>query len=135
MDVAIKVDGGRREVEASGLAEDYEVLDVGKRTVDHYARLIKGAGTVFMSGPPGAFEYDEFSEGTEGLLRAMGSSLGTTIVSGGHLSAGLHKLKIHESINHVSTAGGRPPPRPGGEGLPPLKPPWEARSRRARKSA
>ncbi len=106
IDVAIKVDGGRREVEASGLAADYEVLDVGKRTVDHYTRLIKGAGTVFMSGPPGAFEYDGFSEGTEGLLRAMGSSLGTTIVSGGHLSAALHKLKIHESIDHVSTAGG-----------------------------
>src|SRR5438552_3454865 len=31
IDVAIKVDGGRREVEASGLAADYEVLDVGKR--------------------------------------------------------------------------------------------------------
>ena len=107
IDVAIKVDGGRRrEVEASGLAADYEVLDIGRRTVDHYSRLIKGAGTVFMSGPPGAFEYDGFSEGTEGLLRAMGSSLGTTIVSGGHLSAALHKLKIHESIDHVSTAGG-----------------------------
>ena len=106
IDVAIKVDGGRREVEASALAADYEVLDIGRRTVDHYSRLIKGAGTVFMSGPPGAFEYDGFSEGTEGLLRAMGSSLGTTIVSGGHLSAALHKLKIHESIDHVSTAGG-----------------------------
>jgi len=106
IDVAIKVDGERREVEASGLAADYEVLDIGRRTVDHYSRLIKGAGTVFMSGPPGAFEYDGFSEGTEGLLRAMGSSLGTTIVSGGHLSAALHKLKIQESIDHVSTAGG-----------------------------
>jgi phosphoglycerate kinase len=106
IDVGIKVDGERREVEASGLAADYEVLDIGRRTVDHYSRMIKGAGTVFMSGPPGAFEYDGFSEGTEGLLRAMGSSLGTTIVSGGHLSAALHKFKIHESIDHVSTAGG-----------------------------
>src|SRR2546428_5426424 len=119
IDVAIKVDGGRRrEVEASGLAADYEVLDIGRRTVDHYSRLIKGAGTVFMSGPPGAFEYDEFSEGTEGLLHAMGSSLGTTIVSGGHLSAALHKFKIHESIDHVSTAGGGPPPNISGGRLP-----------------
>ena len=107
IDVAIKDhDGRRREVEAAGLAADYEILDVGKRTVDHYSRLIKGAGTVFMSGPPGAFEYDEFSAGTEGLLRAMGSSLGTTIVSGGHLSTALHRFKIHESIDHISTAGG-----------------------------
>src|SRR3989442_10872827 len=120
IDVAIKFDGGRREVEAAGLAADYEVLDVGKRTVDHYARLIKGAGTVFMSGPPGAFEYDGFSEGTEGLLHAMGSSLGTTIVSGGHASPAFHKFKNHRVINHAVAAGGGPPLPVAGGGGPPI---------------
>jgi len=106
IDVAVKIDSARTELEARNLSRTTSVLDIGAKTVDHYSRLIKGAGTVFMSGPPGAFEYEEFSEGTEGLLRAMASSLGTTIVSGGHLSAALHKFKIHESIDHVSTAGG-----------------------------
>jgi phosphoglycerate kinase len=106
IDVAINVDNSRREVDVASLKRDEKVLDIGSKTIDHYARLIKGAGTVFMSGPPGAFEYDRFGEGTEGLMRAMGSSLGTTIVSGGHLSTALHKFKIHESIDHVSTAGG-----------------------------
>ena len=59
-----------------------------------------------MSGPPGAFEWDEFSLGTEGLLRAMVSSLGTTIISGGHLSTALRKYGIHDQIDHISTAGG-----------------------------
>ncbi len=106
IDVAIDVDNSRREVDATDIPPDADVLDIGERTAERYSRQIKGAGTVFMSGPPGAFEYDEFSEGTEGLLRAMASSLGTTIVSGGHLTAALHKFKIHESIDHVSTAGG-----------------------------
>ncbi len=106
IDVAINVDGSRREVNAADIPPAADVLDIGERTAERYSRLIKGAGTVFMSGPPGAFEYDEFSVGTEELLRAMASSLGTTIVSGGHLTAALHKFKIHESIDHVSTAGG-----------------------------
>src|SRR2546427_5178563 len=130
--VAMQFDGGRREVEASGLAADYEVLDVGKRTVDHYARLIKGAGTVFMSGPPGEFEYDGFSEGTEGLLRAMGSSLGTTIVSGGHLSAALDKLRIPQAIDHGRTAGGALRPSRAGRSVPPKDAPQKGGAGRRR---
>ena len=106
IDVAINVDNARREVDVAAVEANTRVLDIGTKTIERYSRFIKGAGTVFMSGPPGAFEYDGFGDGTEGLIHAMGSSLGTTIVSGGHLSAALHKFKIHESIDHVSTAGG-----------------------------
>jgi len=106
IDVGIKVDGGRREVDVAGLPPQAEVLDIGTRTVDRFSRLIRGAGTVFMSGPPGAFEWEEFSQGTEGLLEAMGSSYGTTIISGGHLSTALQKYGIEKQIDHISTAGG-----------------------------
>jgi len=105
-DVAIRVDGGRKEVEVMEVQGSNAVLDIGKKTIDRYSRFIKGAGTVFMSGPPGAFEYEEFGVGTEMLLKALSSSFGTTIVSGGHLSAALYNFGLHESIDHVSTAGG-----------------------------
>ena len=106
LDVAVRVDGERREVDAAQLGTTTRVLDIGSKTVDRYSHFIKGAGTVFMSGPPGAFEWEEFSVGTEGLLRAMASSLGTTIISGGHLSTALRKYGIHDQIDHISTAGG-----------------------------
>ncbi|HEY6283999.1 MAG TPA: phosphoglycerate kinase, partial [Nitrososphaerales archaeon] len=106
VDVAISVDGKRKELEPSEIIGQAQVMDIGARTVEKYSRFIKGAGTVFMSGPPGAFEYEEFSYGTEGLLRAMASSLGTTIISGGHLSTALRKYGIHDQIDHISTAGG-----------------------------
>ena len=105
-DVAVKADGKRKEVDPKELKAPTPVLDIGSKTVERYSRLIKGAGTVFMSGPPGAFEWDEFSLGTEGLLRAMASSFGTTIISGGHLSTALRKYGIHDQIDHTSTAGG-----------------------------
>jgi phosphoglycerate kinase len=106
VDLAVKADGERREVEPSAVTSAAQVLDIGSKTVDRYSRFIKGAGTVFMSGPPGAFELEGFSLGTEGLLRAMASSLGTTIVSGGHLSTALRKYGVGDEIDHVSTAGG-----------------------------
>jgi phosphoglycerate kinase len=106
VDVGIRTDGGRMDVDASLLSNGSKVLDIGPRTVERYSKFILGAGTVFMSGPPGAFEWDEFSSGTEGLLRAMASSLGTTIISGGHLTTALRKYGIHDQIDHISTAGG-----------------------------
>lgn len=106
VDVAIMVDGARKEVSVDELPSSAEIMDIGSKTVARYSRIIRSAGTAFMSGPPGVFELEGFSLGTEGLLKAMATSLGTTIVSGGHLSAALHKFKIHESIDHVSTAGG-----------------------------
>ncbi len=106
VDVAIKVDGGRRDVDVKSLAGQGAVLDIGPKTVEKYEKFIKGAGTVFMSGPPGAFEWKEFSFGTESLLKAMASSLATTIISGGHLSSALRKYGIHDQVDHISTAGG-----------------------------
>jgi len=106
VDVGVKVDDSRKDAEPSGVSSATQVWDIGPKTVESYSRYIKGAGTVFMSGPPGAFEWDAFSLGTEGLLRAMASSLATTIISGGHLSTALRKYGIHDQIDHISTAGG-----------------------------
>jgi phosphoglycerate kinase len=105
-DVAIEASGERKEILVSDLNHHNKVLDIGSKTIDHYSRIIRSSGTVFMSGPPGLFENPNFGLGTESLLRAMASSFGTTIVSGGHLSAALERFGIKEWIDHVSTAGG-----------------------------
>jgi phosphoglycerate kinase len=105
-DVAVENNGSREEVMIDDLKPDQRILDIGSITIDHYSRIIRSSGTAFMSGPPGYFEDPNFSKGTEELLRSMASSLGTTIVSGGHLSAALERFGIKEWIDHVSTAGG-----------------------------
>ena len=106
MDVAVMRSGERAEVPIEELRNGERVMDIGSKTIDHYARIIRSSGTIFMSGPPGMFEDQRFGAGTESLLRAMASSFGTTIVSGGHLSAALERFGIKEWIDHVSTAGG-----------------------------
>jgi phosphoglycerate kinase len=106
VDVAIDSNGERKEIPVGELNHQTKAYDIGSKTIDHYSRIIRSSGTIFMSGPPGFFEDPNFGLGTESLLRAMASSFGTTIISGGHLSAALERFGIKEWIDHVSTAGG-----------------------------
>ncbi len=106
VDVAVERSKERVEIPIEQLKNGDKVFDIGSKTIDHYSRIIRSSGTIFMSGPPGLFEDPRFGVGTESLLRAMASSFGTTIISGGHLSAALQRFGIKDWIDHVSTAGG-----------------------------
>ncbi|MFI5406866.1 MAG: phosphoglycerate kinase, partial [Nitrososphaerales archaeon] len=68
VDVAIDKDGSRVEVDVRDLNKEDIIYDVGPKTVEHYNKMISGAGTVFISGPPGYFEKEQFSSGTKGIL-------------------------------------------------------------------
>ena len=106
VDVAVDKDGDRVEMDVRDLGRGERVLDLGAKTVEHYNRMISGAGTVFISGPPGLFESKGFEYGTRGLLRSVADSMATTIVSGGHLTTALRRYGLEKRINHLSTAGG-----------------------------
>lgn len=107
VDLAIEDEaGGRKEVDVDSLPSNAKALDIGTKTIQSYEKVIRSGGTVFMSGPAGAFERPEFGKGTEELLRILATSYGTTIVSGGHLSTALKVFNIHSWIDHVSSAGG-----------------------------
>ncbi len=83
-----------------------KIYNLGPKTVEYYSKLISGAGTVFISGPAGFFEKENFSYGTNELLKSVANSMATTIVSGGHLNSALKKQGLADKINHTSTAGG-----------------------------
>lgn len=106
VDVAVDKDGRRLEVDVRDVNRGEEVYDLGPKTIEHYNKIISGAGTVFISGPPGYFEKEQFSYGTKALLEGVANSMATTIVSGGHLTSALKKYGFAEKIDHISTAGG-----------------------------
>jgi phosphoglycerate kinase len=106
VDVAIDNAGQRVELDVRQLNKGDQIYDLGHKTVEHYSKLIASAGTVFISGPPGYFEKEDFSYGTKAMLEAVSNSMATTIVSGGHLTSALKKYGLAEKITHISTAGG-----------------------------
>jgi len=106
VDVAIDRDGSRIEMDVVDVLEDDQILDIGLKTVDYYLKSISNAGTVFLNGPAGFFEKDNFNFGTLGLLTGAASSSATTIVSGGHLTSALKKYGLEEKIDYINSAGG-----------------------------
>ncbi len=106
VDIAIERNGNRVEMDVRELGKGDQILDLGPKTLDYYIKSIHSAGTVFMSGPAGFFENENFKFGTESLLKGIADSFATTIVSGGHLTAALKRYGLTDKINHISTAGG-----------------------------
>ncbi len=106
VDIAVNKDSKRLEIDVRDLNKDDQIFDVGQKTLEYYAKMISGAGTVFFSGPAGFFEKENFQIGTKLLLESVANSMATSIVSGGHLTFALKKYDLADKVNHISTAGG-----------------------------
>ena len=106
VDIAVNKNEERVEIDVRDLNKDDQIFDVGQKTLDYYSKMISGAGTVFISGPAGFFEKENFQFGTKSLLESVATSMATSIVSGGHLTFALKKYDLADKVNHISTAGG-----------------------------
>jgi len=95
------------EVKAvDAVSADDLILDIGPRTAQRYAELIRSAGTVVWNGPVGVFEFDAFGKGTEALARAIAQSPAFSIAGGGDTLAAVDKYGIADEVSYISTGGG-----------------------------
>ena len=93
-------------------------VDIGPKTISHYASMIKDAKTVVWNGPMGVFEIAEFANGTNAIARAVADVKGTTIVGGGDSIAAINQAGVADRITHISTGGGASLEFLGGRKLP-----------------
>jgi len=96
----------KRIVEAGQIPDDFQGLDIGPKTADLYAEIIRAAKTVVWNGPMGVFEIPPFDQGTRAVAEAVAAVDGTTIIGGGDSAAAIEQLGFHEKVSHVSTGGG-----------------------------
>lgn len=106
LDVAIEVDGKRREISISELPTEYPIYDIGTETIEEYSKIIREAKSIVVSGPPGVYEREEFMKGTKMLLEAVASSQAFSLAGGGHTVAAIEKFGLSEGFSYISTAGG-----------------------------
>ncbi|KPL82811.1 phosphoglycerate kinase [Thermanaerothrix daxensis] len=86
--------------------EGWRVLDIGPQTVEAYAKVIAGAGTVVWNGPMGVFEFPKFAQGTFGIARAVAESGAVSIIGGGESVQAINQSGLADKITHISTGGG-----------------------------
>jgi len=106
LDVAVEVDGKRKEILVENLPTEYPIYDIGRKTIDSYVGIIGKAKSIVVSGPLGLFEKEEFSIGTREILTAVAEADAYSLVGGGHTVAATHEYGLADKMSYVSTAGG-----------------------------
>jgi len=90
---------------ASVVADDM-IFDIGTKSANQLAEIIKNAGTVVWNGPVGVFEFDQFGEGTKTIAQAIANTKAFTLAGGGDTIAAIQKYGIESKVDYISTAGG-----------------------------
>ena len=106
IDLAVEVDGERKEITLEELPTDYPIYDIGTKTIEKYSEIILKAKSIVFSGPPGVYEKEEFRKGTKGLFEAIASSKAFSLIGGGHSIAAVRSLGLADKMGYISTAGG-----------------------------
>ena len=88
------------------VAADDMIFDIGAKSANQIAEIIKNAGTVVWNGPVGVFEFDQFGEGTKTIANAIANTKAFTLAGGGDTIAAIQKYGIENKIDYISTAGG-----------------------------
>jgi phosphoglycerate kinase len=88
------------------IPEGWFGMDIGPKTIEQYAKIVREAGTVVWNGPMGMFEVEAFAKGTKAVALAMAESSGVTAVGGGESAEAVEKFGYAEKVSHVSTGGG-----------------------------
>ncbi|MGQ4870292.1 MAG: phosphoglycerate kinase [Candidatus Thorarchaeota archaeon] len=105
VDAAVERNGVRIDCGLDEMGGD-PFYDIGPRTAEEYASIVRNARVAFANGPMGFFEKEEFQYGTIKVLEAIAHCNGTTVVGGGHVSAMAEKMNLVDRITHISTGGG-----------------------------
>ena len=87
-------------------ADNYQGMDIGKKTIKAFKKVIKKAKTIVWNGPLGVYEYDKFRRGTYKVAKYVGKSKATTIVGGGDSVAAIKAIGVDKKVTHLSTGGG-----------------------------
>jgi len=98
------IDG--RPVSVSEIPHDLMGLDVGPRSVEQFAEVVRGASTIVWNGPMGVFEKTPFAAGTFAVANAVASARGFSVVGGGDTIAAVQRAGVADRIGYISTAGG-----------------------------
>lgn len=87
------------------LGIDESILDAGPQTISSLSDLLSEVSFVLWNGPLGDYEHG-YSEGTEGLAKAIVASNAKSIIGGGDTIAVISKAGLLDKFSFISTGGG-----------------------------
>lgn len=93
-------------LEAKDFGNPWMALDIGPKTIQMYADILRKMKTVVWNGPMGVFEMKPFATGTNTIAKTISELDAITVIGGGESAAVVDHLGISDKFSHVSTGGG-----------------------------
>lgn len=87
------------------ISDGYQGMDIGKKTIKQYKKIIKKAHTIVWNGPVGVYEYEKFKRGTNKIAKYVSKCKGTAIIGGGDSVAAAQSIGVGKHV-YLSTGGG-----------------------------
>ena len=88
------------------IADDYQGMDIGPKTIKAFKKIIKKAKTIVWNGPVGVYEYEKFKKGTNKIAKYVAKSKSISVIGGGDSVAAIQSLGVAKKVTHLSTGGG-----------------------------
>ncbi|TCW39081.1 phosphoglycerate kinase [Laceyella sacchari] len=95
-----------KTVSIDQIPEDLEAVDIGPKTRELFADVVKASQLVIWNGPMGVFEFEQFAKGTNAVAQALAESTAYTIIGGGDSAAAIAQAGMADRVDHISTGGG-----------------------------
>jgi len=83
-----------------------KVLDIGTKSIERYAEIIKKSSTVFWNGPLGYVEKKPYDNGTESIINVLADSNCFSVIGGGDTVSVIENMGVQDEISYISTGGG-----------------------------
>ncbi|WP_214626589.1 phosphoglycerate kinase [Paenibacillus agaridevorans] len=93
-------------VDVDGIPAEWEGIDIGPKTRELYADVIKNSKLVVWNGPMGVFEIEPFAHGTIAVAQATAETSAYTVIGGGDSAAAAEKFGLADRMDFISTGGG-----------------------------
>lgn len=102
-------DADTQIVDPMDIPEGWEGMDIGPKTREMFAEVIKGSKTILWNGPCGVFEFDTFAAGSKAIAEAIAAATKAgafSLIGGGDSVACINKFNLADQVSYVSTGGG-----------------------------
>ena len=106
---AFSNDADTQIVDPMNIPDGWEGMDIGPKTRETFAKVIKGSKTILWNGPCGVFEFDKFAEGSKAIAMAIADATkdgAFSLIGGGDSVACINKFNLADQVSYVSTGGG-----------------------------
>ena len=102
-------DADTQVVDPMNIPDGWEGMDIGPKTRELFANVIKGSKTILWNGPCGVFEFDTFAVGSKAIAEAIAEATkdgAFSLIGGGDSVACINKFGLADQVSYVSTGGG-----------------------------